>query len=296
MVISASRRTDLPAFYAEWLIRRFRAGYCRVPNPYYPQQVSQISLAPEDVDVIVFWTRNPSPFLPYLAELNERQYRSYFQYTLLANPPSLDPGALPVKTSLATFRALADAIGPERVVWRYDPIVLSTETGYDFHRRSFERLATALRGHTWRCVVSLLDPYCKTEKRMKGIDLLPQAGQEFEALMCFLAEVARDNDMDIQSCAEPASLEPFGIRPGKCVDDAYIREVFGLDVSHAKDPVQRPACGCVTSRDIGAYDTCLAGCQYCYATSSFDRSKTNYQRHDPQSPMQVGWPAVSDNR
>jgi len=140
-------------------------------------------------------------------------------------------------------------------------------------------------------VISLLDAYRKTEKRMKDVQPLPQSEADSAALLRFLADTARDNGMDIQSCAKPASLEPLGIRPGKCVDDVYIREVFGLDVTHAKDPVQRPACGCVTSRDIGAYDTCLAGCRYCYATSSFERSRANYQRHDPQSPQQIGWPA-----
>ena len=128
----------MPAFYAEWLVQRFRAGYCLVPNPYNPEQVSRISLAPAEVDVVVFWTRNPRPLMPHLPELTERGFRYYFQYTLLANPPALDPGALPVGTSLATFRALADLIGPERVIWRYDPIVLSAETDYDFHRRSFD--------------------------------------------------------------------------------------------------------------------------------------------------------------
>ena len=123
---------------------------------------------------------------------------------------------------------------------------------------------------------------------MKAIQLLPQAASDFEVLLRFIAATARDNGMEVQSCAEPANLEPYGIRPGKCVDDAYIRDVFGLDVTHAKDPVQRPVCGCVTSRDIGAYDTCLAGCRYCYATSRFERSKANFQRHDPLSPQQVG--------
>jgi hypothetical protein len=290
MIISASRRTDLPAFYAEWVVQRFRAGYCLVPNPYYPEQVSRISLVPENVDVIVFWTRNPKPLLPHLAEFTQRHFRFYFQYTLLANPPSLDPGALPLENSVSAFRALAEAIGPERVIWRYDPIILSSETDYDFHRRTFERLATALRGYTRRCVISLLDSYRKIEKRMKGIEPLPPTGADFEALLRFLAQTAAVNSMEIQSCAEPASLEPYGIRAGKCVDDAYIRDVFGLDVTHAKDPVQRPVCGCVTSRDIGAYDTCLAGCRYCYATSRFERSKANFQRHDPLSPLQVGWP------
>jgi hypothetical protein len=288
MIISASRRTDLPAFYAEWLLERLRAGYCLVPNPYTPQQVSRLSLRPEDVDVIVFWTRNPGPLLSHLAELTGRGYRYYFQYTLLSNPPTLDPGASPVEARLAAFRTLAEAIGPERVIWRYDPVVLSTETDYAFHQAQYPRLASALRGYTQRCVISLLDEYRKAQKRMQGIRLLPQVGEELETLMQFLAGTARANGMDMVSCAEAINLQPCGIRPGKCVDDDYIRQVFGLEVIHTKDPAQRPACGCVASRDIGAYDTCLAGCRYCYATSSFKRAKANFQQHDPRSPMQIG--------
>ena len=125
MIISASRRTDIPAFYAEWFIRRIRAGYCLVPNPFNSQQVQRVSLLPEDVDAIVFWTRNPRPIFSHLAELDERGYRYCFQYTLMDNPAPIDPASPHPPASVATFRDLAHRISPQRVIWRYDPILIS---------------------------------------------------------------------------------------------------------------------------------------------------------------------------
>ena len=298
MIISASRRTDIPAFYSHWLINRLRAGWCSVPNPFNLQQVSQISLAPQDVDVLVFWTRSPRPLLPYLDELDRRGYRYYFQFTLMDNPPLLDPHHPPTCRAVETFRLLADRIGAQRVIWRYDPIVLTSITPPDFHRIVFGRLAEALRGSTIRCVISFLDIYGKIRPRLaeisrKGAPLLPAAmdlqipgspiPDQVGNLARDLSSIALQNGMEIVSCAEQHDLKPFGVRPGKCIDDELIARLFGLDVSHTKDPGQRPACGCVQSRDIGMYNSCLFGCRYCYTTGSFERSRLT-SNHDPQSP------------
>jgi hypothetical protein len=183
------------------------------------------------------------------------------------------------------------------VIWRYDPMVFSTITGPDFHRQAYEQIARALRGRTRRSVVSIMDLYRKTSKRLAdlavhGVEFLPvdpTPGEWFETLMRDLVCTAHDNDMEIVSCAEPLDLEPYGIRPGKCVDDAFIRETFGLDVTRQKDPSQRAACSCVASKDIGMYDACLFGCRYCYATSSFERARENYRAHRPDSPSLLGW-------
>jgi hypothetical protein len=295
MIISASRRTDIPAFYAEWFINRIRAGYCTVPNPFNAVQVRRISLLPQDVDVIVFWTRNPRPLFPYLDELDRRGYRYYFLYTLLGNPRLFDPHSPGREAAIRTFRELSDRIGSQRVVWRYDPIVLSKITPPAYHRRAYEAIARALRGYTQRSVISLLDVYAKIRKRMEeaahqGAQLLPYDGGEawFASLMRDIATLASANDMQIFSCAQKLDLAEYGILAGKCIDDDYIRAIFGLDVSHTKDPGQREACGCVLSRDIGMYDACLFGCRYCYATSSFERARRNYAQHDPRSPSLLG--------
>jgi len=299
MIISASRRTDIPAFYADWFIKRIRAGYCLVPNPFRPEHAARVSLTPEDIDVIVFWTRHPRPLFHYLDELDQRGYRYYFQYTLLNNPPEIDPKTPALETALKTFRQLADRIGPEKVIWRYDPLVFSNITDVSFHRQAFQYIAHQLCGHTCRAVISLVDYYRKLNKRLAalaqaGIHIQPLDMQtlqtsppefikQFEGLMCSMVQTASENGMDITSCAEEIDLQPYGIRPGKCIDDVLIKKVFGLEVSPQKDPSQRLACGCVASKDIGVYDTCLFGCQYCYATNSFERAGQNYERHDPEA-------------
>ena len=294
MIISASRRTDIPAFYSEWFMNRIRAGYCTVPNPFNRMQVTHISLAPEDVDVIVFWTRNPAPLLPHLKELDERGFRYYFQHTLMGNPRVLDPHTPRLESAIATFRSLADAIGPERVIWRYDPIVFSTVTTPEFHRATYRRIAEALRGYTFRSVISIVDLYRKTARHLhslesEGVYLTPCSGEPLAQVMSSIADCAHENGMQIVSCAEEIDLGTYGIEPGKCVDDEYIKRVFGIQVSDKKDPSQREACGCVVSKDIGMYDTCLFGCRYCYATSSLEQAQANYSKHDPNSPSLLGW-------
>jgi hypothetical protein len=282
MIISASRRTDIPAFYTPWFMNRLRSGWCRVPNPFNPLQVSEISLRPEDVDVIVFWTRNALPLLPHIEELQERGYRFYFLVTLMDNPREIDPGCPPLNSALRTFQTLVDRVGPEKVIWRYDPIVCSSLTDPGFHRRAFGQIAGRLHGYTKRCIVSLMHPYRKVERRLmsKGIALTTWEERNLGDLMRSLAKEAGERDMEILSCASAVDLERYGINRGKCVDDTYIREVFGIEVTHRKDPSQRGACGCVVSKDIGMYDTCLFGCLYCYATNSFERARANYRRHD----------------
>ncbi len=300
MIISASRRTDIPAFYTPWFINRVRAGYCHVPNPFNRQHVQRISLSPQAVEMFVFWTRYPRPLFSYLNELDERGYHYYFQYTLVDYPGRIDRHTPALEKSLAVFCELAERVGPQRVIWRYDPIVFSQITPPEYHLESFAFLAQALKGYTRRSVISILTPYKKIKKRLEGMArqgaamLVPQGenwSQEtwFPDLMRSLVTTATANGMELVSCAMELDLAQYGVRPGKCIDDGYILATFGLDVSHTKDPGQRKACGCVLSRDIGMYDSCLFGCQYCYATGNFERSRLNHAAHDPQSPSLLGW-------
>ncbi|MBN2550281.1 MAG: DUF1848 domain-containing protein [Anaerolineales bacterium] len=297
MIISASRRTDIPAFYAPWFIHRIRAGFCTVPNPFNPAQVSHVSLLPADVDVIVFWTRNPRPLFPYLDELDQRGYYYYFQYTLLDYPRPLETSTPRLPAALHTFRQLSHRLGPQRLIWRYDPILLTPRTPVQFHLDRYRQIAQALEGCTRRSVISLHDLYPKTKKRLAalkdhGLEILdPQAlpADQLAELLTGLAAIAHQHGLEIFSCAETLDLAPYGIQPGKCIDDDYIHRTFGLQVSSQKDPSQRQACGCVVSRDIGMYDTCLFGCSYCYATTSFTRARRRYTHHNPLSPSLVGW-------
>ncbi len=285
MIVSVSRRTDIPGFYSQWFMNRIRAGTCLVPNPFNPRQISRVSLRPEDVDVIVFWTRNPRPLFSYLPELDDRGYRYYFLFTLMANPREIDPRLPPVDMAIKTFRDLSHRLGPDRVVWRYDPIFLSSITDAEFHQKTYRHLAGALRGYTRRSIISVAHIYRKIQKRIRalekqGIELLVPGEDNLVTLMGALAQTAAQNELALQSCADELNLP--GITPGKCVDGELMAKVFGLNLEFRKDGCQRNHCGCIESKDIGMYESCPCGCVYCYATTSIERAQTNYRRHDPR--------------
>lgn len=294
-LISASRRTDIPAFYTDWFMKRIEAGFCLVPNPFNRKQVSRVSLLPKDLDVIVFWSRNPRPLMPHLEELDRRGFHYYFQYTLMDNPRWLDPKSPPVEGAIKTFRDLAEKIGKEKVIWRYDPMVFTPHTHAGFHREAFHRIAEALQGYTQRAVISVMDPYPKAAGRLRKATTeggeIVQITEPHPEWFCDLIEVmtatSKKHGMEIYSCAEDLDLQPYGVQPGKCVDDEYITQTFGISVGAKKDPTQREECGCVISKDIGVYDTCLFGCQYCYATHSFEAARNHHQEHDPNGPAIV---------
>jgi hypothetical protein len=244
---------------------------------------------PEDVAAVVFWTRDPGPLLGHLDELDRRDLPSIFLFTLLDYPRTLDPGTAPLERRIDRFRRLADTIGPERVIWRYDPIYLSPATDPEFHRRTFSRLAGALAGHTNRCVISFVDVYRKMEKRLaalegQGLQPVEPGPETIAPLIRDLVAIAEKNGMELTSCAETRDLGHLGVEPGRCIDAEYLSRIFDRHLPHRKDPSQRKTCRCSVSKDIGMYDTCPAGCVYCYATGHPETARRRHREHDPESP------------
>lgn len=292
MIISASRRTDIPAFYSDWLMNRIRAGYCHVPNPYNAKQISEVSLRPEDVEVIVLWSKNPAPLLPHLAELDRRGHRYYFLYTLNDYPQELEPQVPALSKRLDTFKALADHVGPRRVIWRYDPILISNRTDFHHHEQRFALLAKALSDHTKRVIISIADFYRKTDRRLSALetggyrfDKTPHEHSDFPDFLRRLQTVAEQCGMKMQSCAE--DLAAAGIPVGACIDAELIHSLWRIEVP-GKDPYQRSLCACSISKDIGINDTCLHGCPYCYATRNHNAARANYAHHSKDSTILVG--------
>lgn len=294
MIISVSRRTDIPALYADWFMNRIRAGFCTVPNPYRKDRASTISLMPSDVDAIIFWTRNPSPLLPYLAELNERKLDRYiFLFTLLDYPKLLEPCLPPLKNRMAAFLELSERIGPERIIWRYDPILITEATPARFHLKTFSRLAESLKGATQRCIISFMDDYPKARLRLQALSrqgLTPRipTHPEKNEILAVMTEQAKTHGMTIQTCSQPEGVEEYGIENRPCVDPTLLNRLFNLTVPCHKDAGQRPWCRCAPSRDIGIYDTCTHGCAYCYANSDFSRSAAARRNHDPKATSLAG--------
>jgi hypothetical protein len=236
----------------------------------------------------------PEPVPPARPLPGAGRTRHYFQFTVLGYPREIDPKSPPAEAAVRVFQALSERLGPERVIWRYDPVLFSGLTTPEFHEENFGRLAQRLRGCTRRVVVSVLDIYRKAEHRLNLLrggpaEIVPADEPTLRATMRTLADIARANGLEIVSCAEEIDLQPCGIRPGRCVDDGLIHAGCGHAVPSKKDPSQRKACGCVASRDIGMYDSCLYLCPYCYATQSFNRAREQYKQHDPDSPSLVGW-------
>ena len=287
MILSVSRRTDIPAFYADWFFRRLQAGYVLVRNPYRFHAVSRIALSPDVVDGIVFWTKNPAPMLARLNEL--RDYPFYFQCTATAYGTDLEVH-VPDKdrTVLPAMRRLAEMIGPERVIWRYDPVLLSQKYTVDFHRQRFTQMAKTLQGSTKWCVISFLDLYPSMQKEVARLGLRAPDRQEAETLAAYFADIAAHNGIKAETCAENIDLAHLGIAHGCCIDKALLEKIGGFKLHTKKDLNQRPFCGCCASVDIGTYATCPGGCVYCYANRGAAAAKNAFAAHDAHAPLLLG--------
>lgn len=298
MIISASRRTDIPAFFGEWFSNRIKAGYFYRINPYNPNQVKGFSLHPQDVDAFVFWTKNPRPFFKYLDLIEGMGFNYLFHFTLNDYPSIFEPGVPSVLQRLNAFKELSDRVGPKRIIWRYDPVVLSSLTPVAYHIEKVARLARELSGSTERLVISFLDFYSKVRRKLnqltttKGILFQDWFSAEnigtLDNFATRITAIAKDNRIHIFTCSEAVNLRKYGILPGSCIDGALLDEVFGFGRNWKRDPSQRENCRCAVSVDMGVYDTCKFGCVYCYANTNSRTALKNDQRHFPDSPALIG--------
>ena len=286
MIVSISRRTDIPAFYTPWLLGRLEEGYALVRNPMNHHRVSRVSLRPDVVDAMVLWTKNPLPLIPHLRALDVLPY--YIQFTLTPYDSEIEP-ALPEKQELIeAFRFLAAHLGSDHLVWRYDPILFSSRYTSEVHVRVFSQMAQRLEGCTDTCVVSFLDAYrcCAPALRQHGL-VAPTPDQIFPLMQSF-SEIARQHGLALRTCCEEVNLSVLNILPSRCIDPVRLERIVHKRLNLKPDRNQRASCGCAASVDIGAYDTCPGGCLYCYARHSLSTLQRNQGLHDPTSPLLLG--------
>ncbi|MDR2313876.1 MAG: DUF1848 domain-containing protein [Spirochaetaceae bacterium] len=276
MIISASRRCDIPRFHFPWFLNRLDAGFVETVNPYNHTQIRRVSLLPGDAELFVFWTRDPGAILLHEETLAKRGCRYYVMTTLTGYPKILEPRGPRQEAVLRAMENLAARLGPDRLIWRYDPVFLSGGTDEEFHLCNFRTLSRSLEGLVRRVIISLFDAYRGPERRLAALERqgrlkrLPVTDAEGRLLpgpwdlLSGLARIAREAGMTIQTCAEPEDRIPPGIVRGACIDGELIEKLWGIKTG-GKDKNQRSHCRCASSVDIGAYGPCPAGCVYCYA-------------------------------
>ena len=285
-IVSVSRRTDVPAFYGDWFMRRVREGFAGVVNPFGGKRYLA-SLKPEDVACLVFWSKNFTPFVDHLETLDRLGYRFYFNYTL-TGVPSVFESDVDKQDALKTLKYLSRRYSPKHINWRFDPIVPSTVCDGDFCLRAFERLAVELEGIVERCYFSFVMPYSKVRRNFQeleqttGVRVINRDEDYRIELAGRLASLAEVHGIRMYSCCGDY-LVGNRIQKAHCIDGALIEQLFVPDgLSYARKPT-RQGCGCTESIDIGTYDTCPHGCLYCYANANKDVARRAFESHDPDS-------------
>ena len=287
MLLTVSRRTDIPNYYSDWFYNRIKEGFVYLRNPMNLHQVSKIDLSPKVVDCIIFWTKNPEPMLERLEELSS--YKYYFQFTLTGYGKDIEPNVPHKKEKMIPiFRRLSDKIGSKNVIWRYDPIIFTKIYTPEYHLKAFEQIANALRGYTNKCVISFVDAYAKNKKNMEALGTYELNEYELIQFVGKLSQIAKANGMTIGSCAEVIDLSQCGIEHNCCVDKKLVEDIIGCKINADKDKNQRLECGCIQSVDIGTYNTCKNGCRYCYANYSQESVIKNCSQYDVNSPILCG--------
>ncbi|SFH57241.1 protein of unknown function [Pseudobutyrivibrio sp. OR37] len=286
MIINTGQRTDIPAFFPEWLANRLKEGYVCVRNPYNPSSVNKYILNPQVVDAIGFCTKNPAPFFPYLDLVKD--YGQYWYVTITPYGKDIEPGVPDKNEVMESFKFLSNTVGVHRIGWRYDPIFVNDKYTVDFHIEAFTKMAENLKGYTNHVVISFIDIYEKVkrnfpEARPVSASDKVRLGQEF-------VKIAAANNMVVKPCAEGDFLEKYGADCSGCMTVAMYEKALDAHLKVPKSNVKpaRADCACYLGADIGAYDTCRHFCRYCYANSDLELVRLNEKRHDVNSPFLIG--------
>ena len=293
-VISASRRTDIPAFYSEWFMSRIRAGYVRFVNPF-SKAVCRASLRPKDVAAIVFWSKNYQPLLPHLDELDAGDYRMLFHFTVNGLPSVFEPNVADVGSLVECARTLSRRYGSETVLWRYDPVLISSITSSQYHLTQFEKLCGQLEGAITKCYFSFTVFHRKVVRNAEilsnesDIVLYDLPRDDRIELANALASIASQHGIQMHSCCGDYLLGEK-VKKAYCTDGELLHRLFTDKVGSLETYPTRNECGCCQCTDIGAYDTCIHGCVYCYANSNLHTALRNHQEQDRGRDILIGNP------
>ena len=284
MIINTGCRTDIPAFYAKWLMNRIREGYVLVRNPYNPNQVTKYNLSPEVVDCLAFCTKNPEPMLTYLDELDK--YKQYWFVTITPYGKDIEPNVPDKKKIMESFKKLSNHIGVDAIGWRYDPIFIGDGFDVNKHVECFEKMAKELKGYTHNCTISFLDLYEKVKRNAPNIN--PPTKQEQIEIAKAFSKIGKENNMVIHACCEKTYLSKYGLQCNGCMSQEIVEKAINNTLQPPKRKNLRQECNCLMGNDIGAYNTCGHLCKYCYANANKQFVIENMKKHDDNSPFLIG--------
>ncbi len=291
MIINTGGRTDTVQYYTDWLLNRFSEGYVLTRNPMFTNKVSRYELKPDKVDCVVFCSKNYKPILNRLSEITDK-FNTYFHYTITAYGKDIEPGVPDIEESVKTLIELSKLVGKEHIAWRYDPVLLTKDYTIDRHLKTFENMAKTLAPYIDRCIFSFVEMYKKLEYNM--LELIPMTDCDKDILAKGLGSIADKYGIFIQTCGNNGDFTHYGIHSSGCMTLDILGKANNVKFKDLKHKGSRKGCHCIESRDIGAYDTCMNGCKYCYANKNPHKAFENYKYHDPASPLLLGYLSQDD--
>ena len=287
MILSASRRTDIPCYYSEWFLNRLLAGYVLSKNPMNPAQIKRIDLSPDEIDCIVFWTKDPLNMMNKLPLIDRLGYRYYFQFTLNPYGKDIESNLRDKADIVETFKQLSKHTGSDRLVWRYDPIIINEKYTVENHLQMFAAACRQLQGYTKRCIISFVDDYRKLNKAVRDFIIRDISEDTQHYLAGRFVDIAAEYGIEVRACCEKLDFTTDGVKPAACIDKELIENICGYSLNLKKDKNQRHGCTCAESTDIGVYNTCKNGCIYCYANHSDASINKNYLKHRPDADILI---------
>ena len=284
MIINTGMRTDIPAFYSKWLLNRIKEGYVYVRNPYYKHQVTKYSLDSRVVDCLAFCTKNPHPLIPHLKELDK--YKQFWFITITPYGKDIEPNVPDKRQVIEDFKILSSHLGKKSVALRYDPIFINKEFDVKKHIMCFAKLLKELKGYTEDCTISFIDVYEKVKRNAP--DLRPPTEEEQIEIAASFSKIGKENNITVHACCEKEYLKDYGLDITGCMSKEIVEKAIGNKLDAPKNNSKRVGCNCLMGSDIGAYNTCMHLCKYCYANANPTLVKQNIKKHNPNSPFLIG--------
>ena len=282
MILNVSGRTDIVGFYSEWFMNRYNEGYVDVRNPFYPKLVNRIYF--EDVDAIMFCTKNPLPIINHLKEINKP---ILFHVTLTPYNKDIEPNVPSKKEVIEGIKKISNIIGIDNVYVRYDPIFISDKYSIEYHIKAFNKLCELLNGYVKHIIVSFIDIYKNVKKNEKILKYKEFSEEDYKMIGINFSEIASKNNMSVQTCFEDNDLVKYGFIKGECLSKELAFKLTNK-IYKKWDARKGNKCKCVMMVDIGEYNTCKHFCKYCYANYDEKRVKENVEKHDKNSSLLIG--------